>query len=225
MLPHHFCSFLCTHPLRLRAGSPLCFWPGNLLRWCQSGAGTSATNIQLEANMTNSAAYIYIYIYIINYRLICTCIILYNVYVVYMHIMYYTLYIYINMSLMDGCLQRSNKPDPCHYCLSSAISLRHSASETELMTAPRWTKRNLKSLESKRHLIPWSLVDPGMLFCPSIQFGLSTWYQSSRLVEHKESWKMMKIPTRRSTVDGVSYKGLSWCLSTLVYSTTFSIIL
>ena len=125
---------------------------------------------------------------------------------------------------MDGCLQRSNKPDPCHYCLSSAISLRHSASETELMTAPRWTKRSLKSLESKRHLIPWSLVDPGMLFCPSTQFGLSTSYQSSRLVEHKESWKMMKIPTR-STVDGESYKGLSWCLSTLVYSTTFSIII
>ena len=126
---------------------------------------------------------------------------------------------------MDGSLQRSNKPDPCHYCLSSAISLRHSASETELMTAPRWTKRSLKSLESKRHLIPWSLVDPGMLFCPSTQFGLSTLYQSSRLVEHKESWKMMKIPTRRSTVDGESYKGLSWCLSTLVYSTTFSIII
>ena len=120
---------------------------------------------------------------------------------------------------MDGFLRRSNKPDPCHYCLSSAISLRHSASETwqwhELL---RWTKRSLESLESKHwHLLPWislvcCFVHPIRVVLPI--FTSCQWKQG----KFKKWWD----PHRRVYSDGESYKGLSWCLSILVYSKTLS---
>ena len=134
-------------------------------------------------------------------------------------------YAWLKNAVHEWILAKEQQTQPCHYCLSSAISLRHSASETEseLVTwAQRWTKRSSKSLESKALALD-------TLDWPGISWYVVLSIDTIRVVKVLPIFGSCQLRQGKLKNDweipiiGLHYKELSWCQSTLVYSTTLSI--